>query len=114
MPTLSNIERRAMEAARQQGIPEAFQESFQKAFQKGFQEGYQQGLQESLQEGLQFVREMVLEVLKERLKPLPAEVIDGINQISDYETLKQVFKQRRSIGSVAEFEQVLAELMTDN
>ncbi|AFY81087.1 hypothetical protein [Oscillatoria acuminata] len=114
MPILSHVERRAMEAVCKEffpeGIPESFPEDFQDALQQAFHKGYQQGLQE----GLQFVREIVLEVLNERFNPLPAEVIDRINQISDYETLKQVFKQRRSIGSVAEFEQVLAELMTDN
>ena len=59
-------------------------------------------------------REMILEALNERFNPVPAEVIDRINQISDSETLKQLSKRERSIGSLAEFEEVLAELMTDN
>ncbi|MCT7959057.1 hypothetical protein [Laspinema palackyanum] len=80
MPILSNIERRAMEAGRQQG--------------------------------LQLVREIVLEVLNDRFNPVPPAVTERINQISDYETLKQLFKQGRSIGSLAEFEQVLESMLT--
>ncbi len=106
MPILSHVERRAMEAVCKQGIPEVFQEAFQKAFQKGFQEG--------LQEGLQNCRNMVLAVLKKRFNPVPPAVTERINQISDYETLKQLFKQGRSIGSLAEFEQVLESMLTSN
>ncbi len=82
MPILSNIERRALETGRQ--------------------------------EGLQTARDIVLEALNERFHPVPAEVIDRINQISDSETLKQLSKRERSIGSLAEFEQFLASIMTDN
>jgi flagellar biosynthesis/type III secretory pathway protein FliH len=114
MPILSHVERRAMEAVCKEffpeGFPEGFPEDFQKAFQKGFQEGYQQGLQE----GLQNCRKMVLTVLKARFNPVPAKVIDRINQISDYETLQQLLKRGISIGSLAEFEEVLASIMTDH
>ncbi|HEY9836502.1 MAG TPA: hypothetical protein V6D27_06360 [Vampirovibrionales bacterium] len=84
MPILSNIERRALETGRQ----------------------------ESRQEGLQNARDMVLEVLNERFNLLPDEMIDRINQISDYETLKQLLKQGMSIGSIVEFEQVLESIVT--
>lgn len=87
MPILSNMERRALETGRQEG----------------------------LEEGLQIARrEMVLEALNERFNPVPAEVIDRINQISDSETLKQLLKRGKSISSLAEFEQVIASIMTDN
>jgi flagellar biosynthesis/type III secretory pathway protein FliH len=103
----THIEHRAMEAVRKEffpeGIPEDFQEDFQKAFQKGFQEGYQQGLKE----GLQFIREMVLEDLSDRFNPVPPAVTERINQISDLATLKQLCKRVISIGSLAEFEEVL-------
>ena len=105
MPILSNIERRAMEAARQQGIPAAFQEAFKKAFQKGYQQG--------LQEGFQIARrEIVLEVLNDRFNPVPPAVTERINQISDLATLKQLLKRGISIGSLAEFEQVLESMLT--
>jgi hypothetical protein len=52
--------------------------------------------------------------LKARFNPVPAEVIDRINQISDYETLQQLLERGLSIGSLAEFEEVLASIMTDN
>jgi flagellar biosynthesis/type III secretory pathway protein FliH len=104
----THIEHRAMEAVRKEffpeGIPEDFQEAFQKAFQKGFQEGYQQGLKEGFQIAR---REIVLEVLNDRFNPVPPSVIDRINQISDLATLKQLCKRVISIGSLAEFEEVL-------
>ncbi|WP_254568568.1 hypothetical protein [Oscillatoria sp. HE19RPO] len=80
MPILSNVERRAMEAARQQGI--------------------------------QLVREIVLEVLNDLFNPVPPAVTDRINQISDLATLKQLLKRGISIGSLAEFEQVLESMLT--
>jgi hypothetical protein len=86
MPILSNMERRALET------------------------GIQQGLEKGLQNG----RDMVLAVLNVRFNPLPAEVIDRINQISDYETLQQLLTRGMSIGSLAEFEEFLASIMTDH
>ena len=81
MPILSNIERRAMEAGRQQGR--------------------------------QFARrEMVLEVLNDRFNPVPPAVTERINQISDLATLKQLLKRGISIGSLAEFEEVLESMRT--
>lgn len=109
MPILSHVEHRAMEAARQQGIPAAFQEAFQKAFQKGYQQGYQEGLQEGFQIAR---REIVLEVLNDRFNPVPPAVIDRINQISDLAILKQLCKRVISIGSLAEFEEVLESMLT--
>jgi predicted transposase YdaD len=91
MPILSNIERRALETGRQEGL----------------EEGLQRGAQTAR-------REMILEVLNARFNPVPAEVIDRINQISDYETLQQLLTRGISIGSLAEFEEVLASIMTDN
>ncbi|MCT7959337.1 DUF4351 domain-containing protein [Laspinema sp. D1] len=81
MPILSNIGRRAMEAARQQGR--------------------------------QFARrEIVLEVLNDRFNPVPPAVTERINQISDLATLKQLCKRGISIGSLAEFEEVLESMLT--
>ncbi|WP_261199657.1 hypothetical protein [Laspinema olomoucense] len=90
MPILSNIERRALETGRQEGLEE------------GFQQGIQNG------------RNMVLAVLNAQFNPLPAEVIERINQISDYETLQQLLTRGMSMGSLAEFEKVLVSIMTDN
>ncbi|MCT7959056.1 hypothetical protein [Laspinema palackyanum] len=72
-------------------------------------------MEEGRQQGLQIARrEMILEDLNERFNPLPPEVIDRINQISDSETLKQLLKRGKSSGSLAEFEEVLASIMTNN
>lgn len=57
-------------------------------------------------------REIVLEVLNERFNAVPPELIDRINQISDAETLKLLVKLGISIGSLAEFEQVLESFLT--
>lgn len=57
-------------------------------------------------------REMVLEVLNERFNPVPPEMTERINQMSDAGTLKQLLKRGMSIGSIAEFEQVLASIIT--
>ncbi|WP_261249944.1 hypothetical protein [Laspinema olomoucense] len=61
-------------------------------------------------QGFQIARELVLEVLNDRFNPVPPAVIERINEVSDWVTLKQVFKRRMSIGSVAEFEEVLGSL----
>ncbi|WP_044194647.1 hypothetical protein [Oscillatoria acuminata] len=57
-------------------------------------------------------REIVLEVLNDRFNPVPLAVIDRINQISDLATLKQLLKRGISIGSLAEFEEVLESMRT--
>ncbi|WP_324635124.1 transposase [Phormidium sp. CCY1219] len=80
MPILSNIERRAMEAGRQ--------------------EGRQEGM-------LQTAREAVLEVLTVRFNSVPSELRARVNQITDIPTLKQLLQQAISIASIAEFEQLL-------
>ncbi|MCT7969788.1 hypothetical protein NG799_26085 [Laspinema sp. D1] len=53
-----------------------------------------------------------MEVLNDRLNPVPPAVIDRINQISDLAILKQLLKRGISIGSLAEFEEVLKSMLT--
>jgi hypothetical protein len=57
-------------------------------------------------------REMILEALNDRFNPVPPAVTDRINQISDLATLKQLCKRVISIGSLAEFEEVLESMRT--
>jgi len=80
MPILSNIERRAMEAGRQ--------------------EGRQEGM-------LQTARSAVLEVLTVRFNSVPLDLTNRVNQIADIAILKDLLKRAISIGSIAEFEQIL-------
>ncbi len=84
MPILSNIERRAMEAGRQEGM----------------QTGLQQGM-------LQTARSNVLEVLTVRFNSVPLDLTNRVNQIADIAILKDLHKRAISIGSIAEFEQIL-------
>jgi len=84
MPILSNIERRAMEAGRQEGM----------------QTGLQQGM-------LQTARSNVLEVLTVRFNSVPLDLTNRVNQIADIAILKDLLKRAISIGSIAEFEQIL-------
>ncbi len=88
MPILSNIERRAMEAGRQEGM------------QEGMQTGLQQGM-------LQTARSDVLEVLTVRFNSVPLDLTNRVNQIADIAILKDLLKRAISIGSIAEFEQIL-------
>ncbi|AFY81086.1 transposase [Oscillatoria acuminata] len=104
-------------------LPESLQQSFDTKL-KNYQEEQKmpilsnmerRALETGFQKGIQTARrEMILEVLNARFNPVPAEVIDRINQISDYETLQQLLTRGISIGSLAEFEEVLASIMTDN
>ena len=80
MPILSNIERRAMEAGRQTGLQEGM---------------------------LQTARSAVVEVLTVRFNSVPITLTNRVNQIADIATLKDLLKRAISIGSIAEFEQIL-------
>ena len=102
-------------------LPESLQQSFDTKL-KNYQEEQKmpilsnmerRAMETGIQKGIQTARrEMILEVLNARFNPVPAEVIDRINQISDYETLQQLLKRGISIGSLAEFEEVLESMLT--
>ncbi len=60
------------------------------------------------QEGiLQGSRENVIEVLEVRFKVLPSNLIEKINQIEDLELLTTLHRQGITIGSLAEFQELL-------
>ncbi len=60
------------------------------------------------QEGiLQKGREVVIEVLEVRFEELPSDLIEKINQIEDLELLTTLHRQGITIGSLAEFQELL-------
>ena len=91
MPILSNIELRAMEAGRQEGI------------QAGIQEGT-----------LRSARESVLEVLEVRFNEVPPALRTLINQIEDISRLKQLHISAISINSLADFQEIMESSRTAN
>jgi hypothetical protein len=80
MPILSNIERRAMEAGRQEGI---------------------------LEGSLETARAAVLDVLTVRFEQVPSNLSERINKITDISQLRQLLQQAISISSLTEFEQLI-------
>ncbi len=57
---------------------------------------------------LQNARESLLEVLEVRFAAVPPELIETINQIGDASVLKQLLRQAITIGSIAQFQQLLS------
>jgi predicted transposase YdaD len=84
MPILSNIERRAMEAGRQEGR----------------QEGHQEG-------SIETARTALLLVLTARFNSVSPELSSRVNQISDISMLSQLLQQASVMSSVAEFEALI-------
>ncbi len=67
-----------------------------------FEEGIQQGR-------LQGARENLITILETRFGELLSSLIDLINQIESYSLLMTLHQRAITIGSVAEFQQMLAQ-----
>ncbi|MBO0348916.1 transposase [Phormidium pseudopriestleyi FRX01] len=52
-------------------------------------------------------RENILDLLQVRFGEVPQSVVETVNRLEDMTLLKQLFRQAISVGSVAEFEQLL-------
>ena len=64
------------------------------------QEGIEQGI---LLKG----RELVIRLLEKRFEAVPSSIVDTISEIDDSSVLQRLFDRAISIGSVAEFQEVL-------
>ncbi|AFY84031.1 hypothetical protein [Oscillatoria acuminata] len=72
------------------------------------EEAMEQGLEQGLQRGtLQTQRENILELLQVRFGEVPPSVVEAVNRLEEIPTLKQLHRQTISVGSIAEFEQLL-------
>ncbi len=69
------------------------------------EEGIEVGITRATQ---QTAREDALEVLQVRFGDIPPEVVAAINGVNEVATLKQLHRQAIVVGSVAEFQQLLA------
>lgn len=98
-------------------LPEELQISFEEQLER-YQEGskmpilsqietraMQRGTQ---QEALRSARESLLEVLEVRFQEVPEAIAETVNSIDDVAFLKQLHRQAIVIGSLEEFEQLLA------
>ncbi len=83
MPILSNIERRALETGRQEGL--------------------QEGL-------LEATRVAIAEVLRARFGPVPTAGLERVNQIRDESQLRRLLQGAASLESWGSFEELLDEL----
>ena len=52
-------------------------------------------------------RENILDLLQVRFGEVPPSLVEGVNRLEDISTLKQLHRQTISVGSLAEFEQLL-------
>jgi len=73
------------------------------AIEKGRQEGILAGMLKNRQED-------VIEILETRFSPVPASLVEIINLMEDAALLKTLLKRAITIGSIAEFEQLIQEL----
>ncbi|GAX40210.1 hypothetical protein NIES4075_11730 [Tolypothrix sp. NIES-4075] len=74
-------------------------------------EGIQEGIQEGIEQGiLQTSRENLIEVLETRFGLVPSSIVEVVNQIEESAVLKRLLKRAIAIPSVAEFEQVLSSI----
>ena len=68
----------------------------------------EEAMERGLQQGtLQTQRENILDLLQVRFGEIPQSVVETVNGLEDITTLKQLFLQAISVGSLAEFEQLL-------
>ncbi|MCT7975436.1 transposase [Laspinema olomoucense] len=68
------------------------------------EEAMEQGLEQGT---LRNQRENILELLQVRFGEVPQSVVEAINRLEEIPTLKQLHRQTISVGSIAEFEQLL-------
>ena len=82
-----------------------FEEDLQMPYVTSFERlARQEGISEGI---LQKGREVVIEVLEVRFEVLPSDLIEKINQIEDLELLTTLHRQGITIGSLAEFQELL-------
>ena len=80
----------------------------EEALEQGLEQGLQRGLEQGLERGtLQTQRENILELLQVRFGEVPQSVVEAVNRLEEITTLKQLLRQTISVGSIAEFEQLL-------
>ncbi|MBD0266526.1 MAG: transposase, partial [Tolypothrix sp. Co-bin9] len=66
---------------------------------------------EGIEEGiLQNARDSVIEVLETRFGEVPSSIVEVVNQIDESAVLKMLLKRAIAIPSVAEFEQLLSNI----
>jgi hypothetical protein len=70
---------------------------------EGIEEGIEQGI-------LQTSRENLIEVLETRFGLVPSSIVEVVNQIDESAVLKMLLKRAIAIPSVAEFEQLLSSI----
>jgi hypothetical protein len=68
----------------------------------------EEAMERGLQQGtLQTQRENILDLLQVRFGELPESVVEAVNRLEDITILKQLHRQTISVGSLADFEQLL-------
>ena len=59
-------------------------------------------------------RESVIEVLETRFRVVPSRLSDCLNSLDNLTLLKQLLKQSITVTSVDRFEQILAQIISEN
>lgn len=98
--SLNNMLKRAITIG---SIAEFQEASEQLAFEEGLQQGRLQGARENL-----------ITILETRFGELPSSLIDSINHIESYSLLMTLHQRAITIGSVAEFQEMLAQLISQS
>lgn len=102
--------RRYQEARQMPFISRVELEAKQEGIQEGIEQGIAQGIAQGIERGaVQTLRQIVIGILETRFEVVPPEVIEAINGIEDKELLNRLYRQAIVIGSVEEFQQLLAQ-----
>jgi hypothetical protein len=73
--------------------------------------GKAEGIEEGIEQGiLQNARDSVIEVLETRFGLVPSSIVEVVNQLDESAVLKRLHKRAIAIPSVAEFEEVLSSI----
>ena len=76
------------------------------------EEGIQQGIEQGIEQGIvQASRNYIIQFLQIRFGEVPTSIVDALNGINDAAVLRSLFTRAIAINSLAEFQQVLDEVI---
>ncbi|HLP87274.1 MAG TPA: transposase [Nostocaceae cyanobacterium] len=92
----------------------AKEEGIEEGIERGIEQGIEQGIERGVQLGsITTCQDLLIDLLKERFEELPKTMIDNINKINDVPLLKTLIKRVNTIPSLADFQQLLDDILSE-